>query len=170
MVRSLLRNPWLREQDVLLQGGSAYRDRAKDEVKQGLVAYRGTTGEVVWKDRALGYGGPALAEKCIVGAESTVAVLQGQALSSIRIETPISESVGSMVARGLGIAIINPFTALNFSKSHDVVMRRFEGADAFVSKIWKPLHTPSSTIVDSFEKTLFDCRDEYLTEISAALG
>lgn len=37
---------------------------------------------------ALGYGGPALAERCIVGDESTVAVLQGQALPSIRIETP----------------------------------------------------------------------------------
>ncbi len=39
-------------------------------------------------DLALSFGGPALAERCIVGAESTVAVLQGQALSSIRIETP----------------------------------------------------------------------------------
>ena len=37
---------------------------------------------------ALSTGGPALAETCIVGAESTVAVLQGQALPSIRIETP----------------------------------------------------------------------------------
>jgi D-alanine-D-alanine ligase len=39
-------------------------------------------------DLALDYGAPALAETCIVGTESTVAVLQGQALSSIRIETP----------------------------------------------------------------------------------
>jgi D-alanine-D-alanine ligase len=39
-------------------------------------------------DLALGFGGPALAEHCIVGDESTVAVLQGQALPSIRIETP----------------------------------------------------------------------------------
>lgn len=37
---------------------------------------------------ALSAGSPALAETCIVGSESTVAVLQGQALSSIRIETP----------------------------------------------------------------------------------
>jgi len=37
---------------------------------------------------ALGYGGVALAERCIVGDEFTVAVLQGQALPSIRIETP----------------------------------------------------------------------------------
>lgn len=39
-------------------------------------------------DQALRFGEPALAEKCIVGSEMTVAVLQGEALPSIRIETP----------------------------------------------------------------------------------
>ena len=39
-------------------------------------------------DLALSFGGVALAERCIVGDESTVAILQGQALPSIRIETP----------------------------------------------------------------------------------
>ncbi len=37
---------------------------------------------------ALGFGEPALAERCLVGDELTVAVLQGEALPSIRIETP----------------------------------------------------------------------------------
>jgi D-alanine-D-alanine ligase len=37
---------------------------------------------------ALSFGSTALVERCIVGDESTVAVLQGQALPSIRIETP----------------------------------------------------------------------------------
>lgn len=39
-------------------------------------------------DLALKYGGVALAERCIVGDETTVTVLQGEALPSIRIETP----------------------------------------------------------------------------------
>lgn len=39
-------------------------------------------------DLALSYSGPALAERCVVGSEMTVAVLQGEALPSIRIETP----------------------------------------------------------------------------------
>ena len=39
-------------------------------------------------EQALAFGAPALAEQCIVGDESTVSVLQGQALASIRIETP----------------------------------------------------------------------------------
>jgi D-alanine-D-alanine ligase len=39
-------------------------------------------------DLALSFGETALAEQCIVGTELTVAVLQGEALPSIRIETP----------------------------------------------------------------------------------
>jgi D-alanine-D-alanine ligase len=39
-------------------------------------------------DLALNFGDIALAEQCIVGDETTVAVLQGEALPSIRIETP----------------------------------------------------------------------------------
>ena len=45
---------------VLVQAGSAYRDRAKDEVGTGIVAYRGSDGKVLWKDRSLKYGGPCL--------------------------------------------------------------------------------------------------------------
>jgi D-alanine-D-alanine ligase len=37
---------------------------------------------------ALSFGGQALAERCIIGDEMTVAVLQGEALPSICIETP----------------------------------------------------------------------------------
>jgi outer membrane protein assembly factor BamB len=49
-----------REHDILIQAGSAYRDRAKDEVDTGLVTYDGKTGQVIWKDLKLKYGGPLL--------------------------------------------------------------------------------------------------------------
>lgn len=39
-------------------------------------------------DLALGFGAPALAESCVVGGEYTVGILQGEALPTIRIETP----------------------------------------------------------------------------------
>ena len=39
-------------------------------------------------DLALGFCGRALAEPCVIGEEITVAVLHGEALPSIRIETP----------------------------------------------------------------------------------
>ncbi len=43
-------------------------------------------GEAV--DLALGFDEPALVERCVVGAEFTVGILQGRALPTIRIETP----------------------------------------------------------------------------------
>ncbi len=46
--------------DVLLQAGSAYRDRAEDEVDTGMVAYRGADGAPIWKKLNLKYGGPCL--------------------------------------------------------------------------------------------------------------
>ncbi len=46
--------------DILLQAGSAYRDRAKDEVGRGMVAYRGSDGKVLWQDLTKTYGGPCL--------------------------------------------------------------------------------------------------------------
>jgi D-alanine-D-alanine ligase len=39
-------------------------------------------------DLALEFGAPAIAESCVVGGEYTVGVLQGEALPTIRIETP----------------------------------------------------------------------------------
>lgn len=48
------------EHDILLQGGSAYRDRAQDESDRGLIAYRGTDGSVLWKNLELRYNGPCL--------------------------------------------------------------------------------------------------------------
>jgi D-alanine-D-alanine ligase len=52
----------------------------------GMVFEAADLAEAV--ELALSFGGPAIAEACVIGTESTVAVLQGQALSSIRIETP----------------------------------------------------------------------------------
>jgi outer membrane protein assembly factor BamB len=48
------------QHDILLQAGSKYRDRAKDEVGRGMTAYRGTTGEVLWENPDVDYGGPCL--------------------------------------------------------------------------------------------------------------
>ncbi|HEY8505430.1 MAG TPA: PQQ-binding-like beta-propeller repeat protein [Gemmataceae bacterium] len=46
--------------DVLLQAGSANRDRAWDEVDRGMAAHRGADGKVLWKDPKLRYSGPCL--------------------------------------------------------------------------------------------------------------
>jgi len=48
------------EHDVLVQCGSAYRDRAFDDVGRGITVYRAKSGEVVWTDLKISYGGPLI--------------------------------------------------------------------------------------------------------------
>ena len=60
---------WLgysQEHDVLLQAGSKARDRAGDEVGQGMVAYRGSTGEKLWENSDKYHGPPILLGQLIV--------------------------------------------------------------------------------------------------------
>ncbi|HLU48296.1 MAG TPA: PQQ-binding-like beta-propeller repeat protein, partial [Planctomycetota bacterium] len=45
--------------DVLLQAGARSRDRSHDEVGRGMIAYRGTSGDVVWSND-LPYDGPCV--------------------------------------------------------------------------------------------------------------
>ena len=46
--------------DALLQAGSAFRDRAKDESGQGMMVLRGKDGKIVWYDKDIEYNGPCL--------------------------------------------------------------------------------------------------------------
>jgi len=54
---------WLgyaKSHEILIQAGSANRDRALDDVGTGVVAYQGRSGQVIWKDMKRRYGGPLL--------------------------------------------------------------------------------------------------------------
>ena len=54
---------WLgysKEHDILLQSGSASRDRAGDETRRGLSAYRGRTGKLVWQELNRDHTGPPI--------------------------------------------------------------------------------------------------------------
>ncbi len=48
------------EHDVLLQAGSAARDRAKDETSKGMVAYSGSDGKALWKELERVHTGPCM--------------------------------------------------------------------------------------------------------------
>ncbi|HSG71513.1 MAG TPA: malectin domain-containing carbohydrate-binding protein, partial [Planctomycetaceae bacterium] len=52
--------------DTLIQAGSSYRDRAKDEINVGMVAYRGTDGELLWAKQDFKHGGPCLLWKDLI--------------------------------------------------------------------------------------------------------
>lgn len=54
---------WLsysKQHDVLLLAGAKASDRLADEVGQGMTAYRGATGEMLWQDLARRYTGPCI--------------------------------------------------------------------------------------------------------------
>jgi len=46
--------------DVLLQAGASATDRLKDESDRGMIAYRGKTGVVLWRQLDLKYNGPCI--------------------------------------------------------------------------------------------------------------
>jgi outer membrane protein assembly factor BamB len=46
--------------DVLIQCGSYSRDRGWDEVRKGMIAFRGKTGKVLWKDLGRDHAGPII--------------------------------------------------------------------------------------------------------------
>lgn len=71
------------------------------------------------------------------------------------IETHNAASVCAMVAQGVGISIINPITALDFS-NHGVALRPLSVSVPFTLNVIRPKHRPVSQLVDSFAQYLVD--------------
>ena len=46
--------------DILLQAGAKASDRLRDEAIQGMITYRGQSGEIVWQRKDLRYSGPCI--------------------------------------------------------------------------------------------------------------
>lgn len=69
------------------------------------------------------------------------------------IETHSAASVCAMVRAGAGISVVNPFTALDYAAS-GVAVRRFSIDVPFTVSLIRPLHRPSSALVDAFSEHL----------------
>ncbi|MCF6432960.1 MULTISPECIES: LysR substrate-binding domain-containing protein [unclassified Leisingera] len=80
------------------------------------------------------------------------------------IEVHNSIMAAEAVAQGVGVAIINPFSALSF-KHRPVVFRRFTTTLPFKSTLLRSKFQPASALVEAFEASLFATRDNYLREI-----
>lgn len=46
--------------DILLQAGAKASDRLGDEANEGMITYRGETGEIVWQRKDVNYSGPCI--------------------------------------------------------------------------------------------------------------
>lgn len=69
------------------------------------------------------------------------------------VETHSAASVCAMVRAGAGLSIVNPLTALDYAAS-GVVVRRFSISVPFTVSLIRPLHRPSSALVDAFSRHL----------------
>lgn len=65
------------------------------------------------------------------------------------METHSAASVCAMVQAGVGISVVNPLTALDYSDS-GVVMRPFSVAVPFTVSLVRPQHRPASALVEAF--------------------
>jgi DNA-binding transcriptional LysR family regulator len=85
-----------------------------------------------------------------------------------QIETPSAASVCAMVACGLGLAIVNPLTALDHL-GRGVVIRRFSESIPFHVSLVRPLQRPGNPVVDAFEDALRAEAQERLGLLSHSL-
>ncbi|HEM8746290.1 TPA: LysR family transcriptional regulator [Enterobacter sichuanensis] len=69
------------------------------------------------------------------------------------VETHSAASICAMVRAGVGVAVVNPLTALDYAGS-GIVIRRFSVSVPFTVSLIRPLHRPSSALVDAFTEHL----------------
>ena len=60
-----------------------------------------------------------------------------------------------MVRAGVGVAVVNPLTALDYAGS-DIVIRPFSLSVPFTVSLIRPLHRPASALVDTFTEHLME--------------
>lgn len=65
------------------------------------------------------------------------------------VETHSAASICAIVRAGVGIAVVNPLTALDYAAS-GIVIRRFSISVPFTVSLIRPLHRPASALVDAF--------------------
>lgn len=71
-----------------------------------------------------------------------------------QLEAPTSAAVCSLVAQGVGVAVVNPLTALSFAGR--VSVRRLAASIPFDVALVQPEHRPSNPLVASFRQALID--------------
>ncbi|MFC5757528.1 LysR family transcriptional regulator [Rhizobium sp. GCM10022189] len=85
------------------------------------------------------------------------------------VETHSAASVCSMVREGIGLAIVNPLTALDFS-GNGVHLRRLSFSVPFSVNIVRPIHRPQSQLVELFGGELARQARQIETRLAALIG
>lgn len=83
-----------------------------------------------------------------------------------RVESTTATGVGSMVAAGVGVSIVNPLTAAHYAR-RGVEVRRFGVRLPYRIHLWHPRRGPQSSFVDRFVETLRAVLAEMTAELPA---
>ncbi len=93
--------------DLLLQAGARAKDRSSDEVGQGMTAYQGKTGDVVWQNKDQRYTGPCVLHNDLIITSANSYEVSGGAFN---------------ILDGTPYSIVNPITnqkePLKFSRTY----------------------------------------------------
>lgn len=81
------------------------------------------------------------------------------------VETHSAASVCAMVRAGLGVAVVNPLTALDYA-GHGLHIRRFTVSIPFTVSVVRPEHRPSSLLAEHF----VDALQQQATELTSRLA
>ncbi|MCK1732322.1 LysR substrate-binding domain-containing protein [Bradyrhizobium sp. 142] len=90
--------------------------------------------------------------------------IQAQVERNMLLEAQFTAVIASMIAQGIGIGFIDPFTAADF-RDKGVVALRFEPKIEFHVGILHPTHRPMSRVAREFLAVLRACRNEVQKEI-----
>ncbi|MGE0006119.1 MAG: LysR family transcriptional regulator [Parvibaculaceae bacterium] len=83
----------------------------------------------------------------------------------LTIETPSADALCRMVREGIGVAIVNPFTALAYA-AHGVEVRRFAVTIPYVLSLVRPEHRPYSRVIEQFAGVLRESCDQAVARLN----
>jgi DNA-binding transcriptional LysR family regulator len=89
--------------------------------------------------------------------------VQAQVERNMMVEAQFAAVIASMIAQGVGVGLIDPFTAADF-RDKGVVALRFEPKIEFHVGILHPTHRPMSRVAREFLAVLRACRNEVQRE------
>jgi DNA-binding transcriptional LysR family regulator len=95
--------------------------------------------------------------------------IQAQVERNMILEAQYTAVIASMIAQGLGIGLIDPFTAADF-RDRGVIALRFEPKIEFHVGILHPAHRPMSRVAREFLAVLRACRNEVQREFPSPLA
>jgi DNA-binding transcriptional LysR family regulator len=95
--------------------------------------------------------------------------IQAQVERNMVLEAQFTAVIASMIGQGLGIGLIDPFTAADF-RDRGVVALRFEPKIEFHVGILHPAHRPMSRVAREFLAVLRTCRNEVQQEFPSHLA